>query len=212
MSKLAPKRHSLWIIAGPNGSGETSVYQSASVDEPTGSVWIINPDLLARTIREKEMLEATAANLAAVQRIGLWLDASLDTYQTIGVETVLSTRTYCELVAKAKEREFEIRLVHVFLDSVELNLERVRIRVLKGGHDVPSDKIRDRRLRSFAQFGWFLNAADRADVFDNSGASSRLMMSKRGDKIEVYDDIDDEMVTSLDTEIPGFRTLYDEDA
>jgi predicted ABC-type ATPase len=78
----------LWIIGGPNGSGKSSAYDRSDVDEFGGSVWIINPDLLTKKILEVEGLDLTAANLAAVERIGTWLDASIAVHQTIGVETV----------------------------------------------------------------------------------------------------------------------------
>lgn len=208
-SSRAPDAPALWIIAGPNGSGKSSAYGMASVDQPSGSIWIINPDLLAKRIADHEFMEPVAANLAAVQRIEAWLDASIDAHQTIGVETVLSTPKYRRLVEHARARGFGINLIYVFLDSVELNIERVRTRVLKGGHDVPEDRIRVRRGRSFDQFGWFCEAADRVDVYDNSGARPQLVLTKRDDEMTIYDDLPEEMVASLDAETPGFRAVYE---
>jgi predicted ABC-type ATPase len=83
-----------WIIAGPNGSGKSSLYENARIESFGRSVWIINPDLLAARIRDVEGLELVAANLEAVQRIEVWLDASIRAHQTVGVETVLSTDKY----------------------------------------------------------------------------------------------------------------------
>lgn len=208
-SNRAPDAPALWIIAGPNGSGKSSAYGMASVDQPSGSIWIINPDLLAKRIADHEIMEPVAANVAAVQRIEAWLDASIDAHQTIGVETVLSTPKYRRLVEHARARGFGINLIYVFLDSVELNIERVRTRVLKGGHDVPEDRIRARRGRSFDQFGWFCEAADRVDVYDNSGARPQLVLTKRDDEMTIYDDLPEEMVASLDAETPGFLAVYE---
>jgi len=199
----------LWIIAGPNGSGKSSAYGMASVDEPLGSIWIINPDLLTKRISEQERLEGHAANLASVERIERWLYASIDAHQTIGVETVLSTPKYRKLVEQARTRGFSINLIYVFLDSPDLNVTRVRTRVRKGGHDVPEDKIRSRRLRSFREFGWFFAHADRVDVYDNSGATPRRVLAKRGLAMVSWDRMPDEMIDSVDAEDPGFRTLYD---
>ena len=56
-SRNATEPPALWIIAGPNGSGKSSAYGMASVDEPMGSIWIINPDLLTARIRDQEGLE-----------------------------------------------------------------------------------------------------------------------------------------------------------
>jgi predicted ABC-type ATPase len=209
-SSRGPEAPALWIIAGPNGSGKSSAYGMASVDDPMGSVWIINPDLLAKRIRDQEGLEPVPANVAAVERIERWLYASVDTHQTIGVETVLSTDKFRRLVEQAKSRGFGINLIYVYLDSVELNIERVRTRVLKGGHDVPEDKIRSRRLRSFDQFGWFFTQADRADVFDNSGATPTRVLTKRGLEMIAYDRLPEDMVDAVDRYDPGFREMYDD--
>ena len=177
--KASPPR--LWIVAGPNGSGKSTFYDSTLIEDFGRAVWIVNPDLLTRMIMEQENRELAAANLAAVERIMTWLRASLLTHHTIGVETVLSTGKYRPLVEEAKSLGFEVRLIFVMLATPDLNVERVKVRVRRGGHDVPTDKIIDRFHRSLAQLPWFLEAADRAYVFDNSGASPRLVLEKGGD-------------------------------
>lgn len=183
MSPTRLERPTLWIVAGPNGSGKSSVYTDTDIEELGASVWIINPDLLTARIREAEALCFDEANLEAVKRIQAWLEASIAAHQTVGVETVLSTPKYRDLVLDAKRRGFEIRLIYVVLNAVELNLERIRLRVAKGGHDVPAEKVRARRARSLAQFPWFLDQADRAWVFDNSGAKPRLIGTKSDGEI-----------------------------
>jgi predicted ABC-type ATPase len=125
-----------------------------------------------------EELPLREANLQAVVRIETWLEASIRAYQTVGVETVLSTDKYRRLVLEAKQRQFEFRLIFVMLASPDLNVLRVRVRVSKGGHDVPETKIRDRWTRSLAQLPWFLDRADQAAIFDNSGAAPRLIGRK----------------------------------
>ena len=169
-----PERPILWIVAGPNGSGKSSFYNRSDIEGWGGSVWIINPDLLTATIVENESAEIGAANLAAVQRIEHWLNASIDAYQTIGVETVLSSPKYQPLVTKAKQRGFEIRMLYVVLESAELQANRVVIRVAEGGHDVPVDKIIARRARSFEQLAWFMTASDQCFIFNNSTGTPKL--------------------------------------
>lgn len=168
----------LLLVAGPNGSGKSSAYQDADIEALGRSVWIINPDILTLRIGKVEGLELRAANLASVQRIEAWLDASIDAYQTVGVETVLSTDKYRRLVAKAKRVGFQIRLIYVVLDSPERSIERVAVRVAKGGHDVDDVDVRKRYRRSLDQMPWFLEQADEAWLFDNSGASPKLVGTK----------------------------------
>lgn len=166
------------IIAGPNGSGKSSTYQGSNVETDDRSVWIINPDLLTARIRDVEGLDVRTANLQAVERIEAWLEASIDAHQTVGVETVLSTDKYRRLVARAKARGYEFRFMYVLLDTPARNVERVAMRVSKGGHAVPEDKILARHARSLAQMPWFLDEADLAWIYDNSGAAPRLVGTK----------------------------------
>jgi predicted ABC-type ATPase len=178
-------RPKLWIVAGPNGSGKSSLYSSGDIQDFGSSVWIINPDLLTARIEQVERLSLREANLEAVKRIYSWLEASIAAHQTVGVETVLSTDKYRQLVLSAKARGFEVRLIYVLLRSAKLNIERVKMRVAKGGHDVPEDKIIERRERSLAQLPWFLDQADQAWLYDNSDASPRLMGTKTKGVIEL---------------------------
>lgn len=166
----------LWLIAGPNGSGKSSLYGSganilyadSNIADFSRSFWIINPDLLTSRIHSFEKVSLRKANKEAVNRIEAWLEASIQAHQSIGVETVLSTDKYRRLVRLAKKRGFEIRLIYVILADPELNIQRVRLRVRKGGHSVPEEKIRSRWARSLKQLPWFLNQSDWALLFDNS--------------------------------------------
>jgi predicted ABC-type ATPase len=177
-----PDRPVLWIVAGPNGSGKISFYNRTDIEGWGGSVWIINPDLLTQQIVEREGLALDDANLAAVQRIEHWLYRSIEVYQTIGVETVLSSPKYRALIDSARQRGFEIRIIYIVLRSADLQRERVRIRVSEGGHDVPLEKIGERRKRSFEQLAWFIEQADVCYMYDNSTGEPEYLGGKIWDE------------------------------
>lgn len=181
----AGERPTFWIVAGPNGSGKSSLYSNTDIEAFDRSVWIINPDLLTQRIRNVEKLSLQEANLEAVRRIEAWLEASIGAHQTVGVETVLSTDKYRRLVTEAKQREFAVRLIFVMLSSPDLSVQRVRLRVEKGGHDVPEASIRRRWNRSLSQLPWFLEQADQAAIFDNSGAVPQLIGRKQDGQIVI---------------------------
>jgi predicted ABC-type ATPase len=166
------------IIAGPNGSGKSTAYEQSVVELRGRAFRIINPDLLAKRLQDAESLSADEAGLEAVRRIEAWLETSILAGHSVGVETVLSTAKYRRLVEKAKRLGFEIQLIYVLLESVELNVDRVALRVRRGGHAVPEDKIRSRYETSLAQLGWFFTQSDLALIYDNSGASPRLVGQK----------------------------------
>jgi predicted ABC-type ATPase len=178
-SKLRSEAPILWMVAGRNGSGKSSLYGDVGTEALDKSVWIINPDLLTERIEQVEGLTAREANIQAVVRVEAWLEASINAYQTIGVETVLSTDKYRRLVLIAKQQQFEFRLTYIILQSPDLNVERVRLRAKKGGHDVVEAKIRERWAKSLAQLPWFLDHADWATIYDNSFEKPRRVGLKR---------------------------------
>jgi predicted ABC-type ATPase len=63
-------------------------------------------------------------------------------------------------------------------------VERVKVRVADGGHDVPKRKIRERREKSLGQLPWFLAQADGAWIFDNSERKPRRIVTKLKGVIE----------------------------
>ena len=193
-----PDSPTLWIVAGPNGSGKSTFYNRTDIEGWGGSIWIINPDLLTQQIVEREVVPIAAANGAALDRIMTWLNASIDAYQTIGVETVLSSAKYRPLVEQAKARGFQVNMIYIVLNSAELQVERVRVRVADGGHDVPADKIIARRRRSFEQLVWFSRHIDRGYVFDNSTAEPKFLADiLQGGTFVRWNDLPEDMVEVL---------------
>jgi predicted ABC-type ATPase len=195
----------LWIVAGANGSGKSTAYERLAIEEASGSVWIINPDLLTARIRDQEGLDQAGANLASVQRIEKWLYASVATHQTVGVETVLSTGKYRKLVRTAKRRGFRIKLIYLVLASAALNVQRVRARVALGGHDVPEAKIIARRASSLSQLPWFMAQADYALILDNSGSTPIDVATWRPGAVEIRDSAIPDVKSAVDAAIDLFR-------
>ncbi|WP_244598542.1 zeta toxin family protein [Rhizobium tubonense] len=62
--------------------------------------------------------------------------------------TTLSSLQSIRSMQEAKAAGFTVGLYYVALDSVKTNVERVRQRVLKGGHDIPEVNIRRRHKGS----------------------------------------------------------------
>jgi len=109
----------------------------------------------------------------------------------------MSTDKYRRLVELAKLLGFSVHLFYVMLDRPELNVERVKARVAEGGHDVPREKIIERYWRSLAQMPWFLDQADLAEVFDNSGTVPRLIARKRDNELVIVPDAPRNFVDAL---------------
>jgi predicted ABC-type ATPase len=72
-----------------------------------------------------------------------------------------------------------------------ININRVRLRVAQGGHDVPEDKIVSRYSRSLDLLLPAIRETDRAYVFDNSGENKeRVWVAEitAGEQLELKTD------------------------
>ena len=74
-------------------------------------------------------------------------------------------------------------MLYVFLRDEALQLERIKLRVAEGGHDVPTNKVIARRKRSFEQLAWFYRQVDQCYIFDNSTGEPQLAAEKMGPAI-----------------------------
>lgn len=69
-----------------------------------------------------------------------------------------------------------MHLVFLRLESVELALERVRVRVAQGGHNLPEDVIRRRFEQGRRNFGeLYRPLVDSWQLYDNSGETPLLV-------------------------------------
>jgi predicted ABC-type ATPase len=194
LSPSEPGQPHFLIIAGPNGSGKSSAYQASIAKVEGREFRIINPDLFTSRLVTKNK-STSNPNLDAVERIEAWLETSILAGHTVGVETVLSTAKYRRLVTLAKEIGYRVLLIYVLLDDPLRNVERVAIRVKRGGHDVPRDKILSRYWRSLEHLPWFLDHADQAWICDNSGATPRSI----GEKCDGVIRIDEKAIEAVVT-------------
>ena len=93
----------------------------------------------------------------------------IETRRLFVFETTLSSQQSLKLMREAKAAGFKVGLYYSALDSVETDIERVRQRVAKGGHDIPEPDIRRRHKGSFLKLTEALKIADEVVLVDNSG-------------------------------------------
>lgn len=91
---------------------------------------------------------AIAAGRVMLTRIKQLIKEKAD----FGFETTLSTRSYRHLIINAKAAGYKTILIFLWVKSPELAIERIRLRVRKGGHSVPSDVVRRRYKRGLENF------------------------------------------------------------
>jgi len=73
-----------------------------------------------------------------------------------------------DLLIRAARKGMRVRLIYVGLASPDLHIERVRARVLQGGHAIPEERIRQRWQSSRQNLIRLLPYLSELRVFDNS--------------------------------------------
>jgi len=104
------------------------------------------------------------------------IDKLIGEKKDFAFETTLATRSYLSKINTARENGYTITLLFFWLDSVELGLERVRARVLEGGHNVEPHVIKRRYLSGIRNlFNLYIPICDYWMVFNNSTSRSELI-------------------------------------
>jgi predicted ABC-type ATPase len=164
---IAPvERPRLLVVAGPNGSGKTSVTEQGLRHAWFHGCLYINPDNLARDrFGDWNSPDAVlnAARLAETMR-----EEALATGASVAFETVLSTEGKLDYLRRAKRAGYFTRFFFVGTESPLINAARIAQRFIEGGHEVPIGKIVSRFERSMANSEIAARIADRAYFYDNT--------------------------------------------
>lgn len=156
----------LIIIAGPNGSGKTTITSKILKHEWLEDSVYINPDQVAQE-RFGDWNSLDAVRQAAVYCTD-WRERCLTEKQSMIFETVFSADDKLNFIHRAQTAGFFIRLFFVCTESPMINASRIAGRVMKGGHDVPIAKIISRYQKSIINCKIATSIADRVYIYDNS--------------------------------------------
>ena len=166
----------LIIIAGPNGSGKTTITSRILHHEWLENSVYINPDQVAQ--ERYGDWNSTEAVREAAEFCTDWRERCLNDKQSMIFETVFSADDKLDFIRRAKQAGFFIRLFFVCTASPMINAARIAGRVMKGGHDVPIAKIISRYQKSIINCKVATAIADRVYLYDNSvdGQEARILL------------------------------------
>lgn len=138
----------LYIIAGCNGAGKTTASYTI-LPEILDCKEFVNADEIAKGLSpfqpEGASIQAGRVMLSRIKEL-------ITRGETFAYETTLSTRSYVSLIRKSQQLGYRVILLFFWLNSEELAIKRVQIRVQEGGHGIPEDVIRRRYTNGLKNF------------------------------------------------------------
>jgi len=168
----------LYIISGCNGAGKTTA-SFTILPEILNCKEFVNADEIAKGLSpfqpEKVAFEAGRIMLKRINEL-------ISENENFAFETTLSTRSYKNKIIEAKTKGYRVTLLFFWLQSTELAKERVKTRVLEGGHNIETAIIERRYQRGIENlFDIYLPIVDGALIFDNSEGMHELIADKQID-------------------------------
>jgi predicted ABC-type ATPase len=126
-----------WVFAGPNGAGKSTIVARYRVPD---RIPVVNPDTIAARLQPGHKggpaIMLRAGRIAASERRKL-----MESGRSFAIETTLTGHSELRMMACARAVGYKITLVYVGLNNALTSLARVRGRVARGGHDVPTETV-----------------------------------------------------------------------
>ena len=155
-----------YIIAGPNGAGKTT-FAEEFLPKDAECINFINADLIAMGLSpfRPEVAAVRAGKLMLEQ-----IDRCIQKGESFAFECTLSGRAYIKKIKEMQAKGYRVIIYFLKLASVDLAIERVKLRVAEGGHNVPVEDIKRRFDRGWMNFQeLYKPLCDDWIVFDTSG-------------------------------------------
>ncbi|MCL2823849.1 MAG: zeta toxin family protein [Polyangiaceae bacterium] len=156
----------LIVVAGPNGSGKTSLTMLVLRHRWFDGCVYLNPDSIARDVYgdwNSQEAVIKAANAVREKR-----ETCLANRESLVFDTVFSAPDKMDFLQRAQLAGYFIRMFFVCTNHPSINAARIARRVMEGGHDVPISKIISRYTKSIAHCAAAVSFVNRAYVCDNS--------------------------------------------
>ena len=164
---MPEQRPVAWLIVGINGAGKTTFYDEFLREKLKAE--FVNADAIARQRWGDEAATHAyeAAQLAEERRRALIAER-----RSFVAESVFSHPGKLDLIRELRAAGYGVHLIYVHV-PLPLARKRVATRVVLGGHDVPTEKIRTRYPRLIANLLAAIPLVERAYLYDN-GRADRL--------------------------------------
>lgn len=176
-------KKSVYIIAGPNGSGKTT-FARMFLPDYAHCPNFVNADLIAQGLAP---FEPRNAAIKAGKLVLRQIDEFAAKGDDFAFETTLSGTSYTKIIKELKIKGYTVHLFYLWIPDTELAIQRIKDRVAEGGHNVPAEDVRRRFYRGINNFFKIYEPLlDSWMMFDNSMARPSLIAKRRNGKEEVF--------------------------
>lgn len=156
----------LIVIAGPNGSGKTTITSKILHHQWMENAIYINPDQIAKDkFGDWNSVESITKSVKYCEALR---EECLREKKSLIFETVLSADDKVDYILRAKKAGYFIRVFFVATNHPSINASRIARRVMEGGHDVPIPKVISRYNKSILNCKKISRFVDRTYIYDNS--------------------------------------------
>jgi predicted ABC-type ATPase len=180
---MGNKKPRLFIIAGPHGAGKTTSALQLLPDFLQCEEFV-NADSIASGLSQfKPESVAMAAGRAMLSRINELIKCK----KSFAFETTLASRFFANVKKECKRLDYSTNIIFLWLQSPELAIKRVAIRVKNGGHSIPEDIIYRRYKKGIENFfNLYMPITANWTIYDNSHANPILVGKKlHGKNVEI---------------------------
>ena len=178
------KQPHCYVVAGANGAGKTT-FALKYLPLIASCYDFINADEIAKGLSP---LDYEAGLLKAGKIFLETLKQKIAERNDFAFETTLSGRTYLPRIAEWRKSGWIVTLFYLYIPDAAFSAQRVRHRVLEGGHNIPADDIVRRYPRSIRNLFAYAEVCDRTICLDNTGSRNVTIFEKRfGQPFEVED-------------------------
>ena len=155
----------LYIISGCNGAGKTTASYTI-LPEMLECREFVNSDEFTKFLSP---FDPSAATFGASRMLINKIHYLMDRMQSFSIETTLATRALMGTIKEAKSKGYTVHLMYFWLNSPELAIQRVKARVVAGGHNIPDEVVRRRyHLGLKYLFSTYIPECERWWLVDNS--------------------------------------------
>ncbi len=176
----------VFLIGGANGAGKTTSAKMLLSGKLDFNEYV-NADNIALGISP---FNPDTASIQAGKVMFERINSLINQNKSFAFETTCASKIFAKILDKCKENGYVVNIVFLWLPSFDLAIDRVRLRVLQGGHNIPTNVIKRRYKSGIVNlFDLYIPRADNLYIYNVSDNKHEIIAKKVSEKeMEIFDE------------------------